>query len=58
MFESMGVRTGVNLVRLIEAREALRRGLPEEPLYGMTPEAGLPAHWQGAASAANSQPSS
>ena len=58
MFESMGVHTGVNLVRLIEARATLRLGLPGEPLYGMTPEAGLPAHWRGAASAANLQPSS
>lgn len=55
MFESMGVRTGVNLLRLIEAREALRRGLPGEPLYGMTPEAGVPAHWRDASSAAHAQ---
>ena len=42
MFESMGVSTGVDLERLIAARQALRDGLPGEPLYGMTPEAGLP----------------
>ena len=42
MFEAMGVRTGVNLERLIAAREALAAGLPGEPLYGMTPAAGLP----------------
>ncbi len=41
MFEAMGVRTGVDLDRLMAAREALRAGLPGEPLYGMTPEAGL-----------------
>jgi len=41
MFEAMGVRTGVDLQRLIEARAALQAGLPGEPLYGMTPEAGL-----------------
>jgi hydroxymethylglutaryl-CoA lyase len=41
MFEAMGVSTGVDLERLIAAREALRAGLPGEPLYGMTPEAGL-----------------
>ena len=46
MFEAMGVHTGVDLVRLMQAREALRAGLPHEPLYGMTPEAGLPAHFQ------------
>lgn len=42
MFEAMGVRTGVDLPRLFAAREALRAGLPGEPIYGMTPEAGLP----------------
>jgi len=42
MFEAMGVRTGVDLERLFAARSALRAGLPGEPLYGMTPEAGLP----------------
>mgnify|MGYP002403349003 CR=1 FL=1 len=42
MFEAMGVATGVSLERLIAARAALRAGLPAEPLYGMTPEAGLP----------------
>jgi hydroxymethylglutaryl-CoA lyase len=42
MFEAMGVPTGVDLERLIAAREPLKAGLPGEPLYGMTPEAGLP----------------
>jgi hydroxymethylglutaryl-CoA lyase len=41
MFESMGVATGVDLGRLIAARSVLRSGLPGEPLYGMTPDAGL-----------------
>ncbi|MEI7447283.1 MAG: hypothetical protein WCK28_20515 [Burkholderiales bacterium] len=45
MFESMGVRTGVDLGRLIAARDVLRAGLPGEPLYGMTPDAGLPPGW-------------
>lgn len=45
MFEAMGVRTGVDLTRLIAARAPLREGLPDEPLYGMTPEAGLPKGW-------------
>jgi hydroxymethylglutaryl-CoA lyase len=42
MFESMGVSTGVNYERLIEAREVLTRGIPDEPIYGHTPMAGLP----------------
>jgi len=42
MFEAMGITTGINLERLIAARLPLSAGLPGEPLYGMTPEAGLP----------------
>jgi crotonobetainyl-CoA:carnitine CoA-transferase CaiB-like acyl-CoA transferase len=42
MFESMGVKTGIDLNRLMQAREILKRGLPGEPLYGMLPDAGLP----------------
>jgi len=29
MFEAMGVRTGVDIARLIAAREPLQAGLPE-----------------------------
>ncbi len=42
MFEAMGVRTGIDIARLIAARAPLMAGLPGEPVYGMTPEAGLP----------------
>ncbi len=42
MFEAMGISTGVNLEQLMAARAPLQAGLPGEPLYGMTPEAGLP----------------
>jgi len=42
MFEAMGVSTGIDLERLFEARETLIRGIPEEPVYGHTPLAGLP----------------
>jgi hydroxymethylglutaryl-CoA lyase len=48
MFEAMGVSTGVDLERLMAARAPLQAGLPGEPLYGMTPEAGLPKGWTGA----------
>jgi hydroxymethylglutaryl-CoA lyase len=41
----MGIQTGVNLTQLMLARQALKDGLPQEPLYGMTPEAGLPKGW-------------
>jgi hydroxymethylglutaryl-CoA lyase len=52
MFEAMGVRTGVDLEKIIVARAALRAGLPGEPIYGMTPEVGLPKGWAQAASLA------
>lgn len=45
MFEAMGVRTGIDIVKLIAARDPLRAGLPGEPVYGMTPEAGLPKNF-------------
>ena len=41
MFEAMGVDTGVDLEKLIAARSLLQRGLPGEPIYGLTPDAGL-----------------
>ena len=46
MFEAMGVRTGVDIEKLIKARAPLKAGLPGEALYGMTPEAGLPKGWR------------
>lgn len=45
MFEAMGVKTGVDLPQLMAARAPLMAGLPGEPLYGMTPEAGLPKNF-------------
>jgi hydroxymethylglutaryl-CoA lyase len=45
MFEAMGIKTGVNLEKIIAARAPLMAGLPGEPIYGMTPEAGLPKGW-------------
>jgi hydroxymethylglutaryl-CoA lyase len=48
MLEAMGVRTGIDISKLIAAREPLKAGLPGEPVYGMTPEAGLPKGWHAA----------
>lgn len=42
MFESMGVSTGVDLEALLACRDILERALPDEPLYGFVPRAGLP----------------
>src|SRR5437867_3355162 len=36
MFEAMGINTGVDIDKLIAAREPLKAGLPGEPIYGMT----------------------
>jgi hydroxymethylglutaryl-CoA lyase len=45
MFEAMGISTGVDLDKLLAAREPLQAGLPGEPIYGMYPEAGAPKGW-------------
>ena len=42
MFESMGIATGVDFDRLMKARQLLIMAIPEEPVYGHTPQAGLP----------------
>lgn len=42
MLEAMGLRTGIDLDALFATRELLAQALPGEPLYGMTPLAGLP----------------
>jgi hydroxymethylglutaryl-CoA lyase len=42
MLEAMGLRTGIDLPKLLAVRDILREALPEEPLYGFTPDAGLP----------------
>jgi hydroxymethylglutaryl-CoA lyase len=49
MFESMGVRTGIDLDRLFAARKVLVEAIPEEPVYGHTPLAGLPKGFRAAA---------
>jgi hydroxymethylglutaryl-CoA lyase len=42
MLEAMGLKTGIDLPRLLEVRRILSEALPDEPLYGFTPDAGLP----------------
>ncbi|MFT3966028.1 MAG: hydroxymethylglutaryl-CoA lyase [Sphingobium sp.] len=42
MFESMGVKTGIDLDALFAVREFVQQTLGDEPLYGFTPLAGLP----------------
>ena len=52
MLESMGLRTGIDLDRLLKVRNILRAALPDEPLYGFTPDAGLPLGFRPATVAA------
>ena len=49
MFESMGVSTGIDFEKLLEARKIMHRGVPDEPLYGHMALAGLPKGFRAAA---------
>lgn len=40
MLNSMGLKTGIDLTKLLEVRKILAEALPGEPLYGFTPDAG------------------
>jgi hydroxymethylglutaryl-CoA lyase len=40
MLNSMGLKTGIDLERLLEVRKIVAEALPGEPLYGFTPDAG------------------
>jgi len=42
MLEAMGIATGIDLPKLLAVRRILREALPDEALYGFTPDAGLP----------------
>jgi hydroxymethylglutaryl-CoA lyase len=41
LLESMGLETGIDLEKLMEARKLFAEGLPGEPIYGYVPDAGL-----------------
>lgn len=42
MLQAMGYETGIDLDKLMTVRAILAEALPGEPLYGFTPDAGLP----------------
>src|SRR5690606_19103111 len=42
LLEAMGLATGIDIERLVEARRVIEEALAGEPLYGMVPQAGLP----------------
>lgn len=50
MLDAMGLKTGIDLEKLLAVRDIVARALPDEELYGFTPDAGLPkGHVQAAA---------
>ena len=49
MLDSMGLRTGVDLGRLLAVREVLARNLPGAELHGALARAGLPTNYTAAA---------
>jgi hydroxymethylglutaryl-CoA lyase len=49
MFESMGLTTGIDMAKLLEARKLMVTALPEEPVYGHMALAGLPKGFRAAA---------
>ncbi len=42
MLEAMGYDTGIDVDKLLQVRAIIADALPGEPLYGFTPDAGLP----------------
>lgn len=42
MLDAMGLKTGIDLNKLLAVRSILSDALPQDELYGFTPEAGLP----------------
>ena len=53
LLESMGLDTGIDMAKLLEARKFLSEGLPGEPVYGFVPDAGLPKNFRRAAEIAS-----
>ena len=46
MFEAMGIDTGINIEKLMAARAPLQAGVPQEAVYGMVADAGVPLTFQ------------
>jgi len=42
LFDSMGLKTGIDIEKLMTVRTTLKDSIPDEALYGFTPDAGLP----------------
>lgn len=46
MLNAMGYQTGIDLEKLLKVRAILAEALPDEPLYGFTPDAGVMMDYQ------------
>jgi hydroxymethylglutaryl-CoA lyase len=46
MLDSMGLRTGIDLEKLLSVREILKKNLPDTELHGAVARAGLPTRYQ------------
>lgn len=57
MLEAMGLRTGIDLDRLLTIRDIVKAAVPAEEMYGFTPDAGLPLGFHGPAADRASSPS-
>jgi hydroxymethylglutaryl-CoA lyase len=42
MLDAMGLKTGIDLDKLLKVRDIVIAALPGEEMYGFTPDAGLP----------------
>lgn len=42
LLDSMGLKTGIDMDKLMAVRGILKQAIPDEALYGFTPDAGLP----------------
>jgi len=49
MLDSMGLRTGVDIEKLIEVRKIVREALPDIEMHGAVARAGLPKNYVSAA---------
>jgi hydroxymethylglutaryl-CoA lyase len=47
LLESMGLRTGIDLEKLLAVRQRVQHALPGQRLYGFLAEAGLPKGFRG-----------
>ena len=47
MLDSMGLKTGIDLAALLQVRDIVIAALPDEEMYGFTPDAGLPKGYAG-----------